>query len=48
MIIGFEWVAWAMLLAGGIDVYLQGSTYAVGVAFSLCSWIALTQSWSLF
>jgi branched-chain amino acid transport system permease protein len=47
-IIGFELVAWAMLLAGGIDVYFHGSTYAVGVAFSLCSWIALTQSWSLF
>jgi len=43
-----EPIAWAALVAAGIAVYLGGSVYAVGVAFSLCTAVALTQSWALF
>ncbi len=39
---------WLALLAAGVAVDLVGSTYAVGVAFSLCSAVALTQSWAVF
>jgi branched-chain amino acid transport system permease protein len=48
MRVGAELFCWAALLACGVAVYLGGSTYAVGVAFAVCSWIALTQSWSVF
>ena len=43
-----EPILWLALLGAGVLVGLAGSPYAVGVAFSLCSAVALTQSWALF
>jgi len=43
-----EGLCWALLLAAGIGVYFGGSIYVIGIAFGLCSSIALTQSWALF
>ena len=43
-----EALAWAALLACALVLYFQGSTYTVGVAFTVCLWIALTQSWAVF
>lgn len=42
-----EPLAWLLLLAAGISVAFMGSVYAIGIAFALCSAIALTQSWAL-
>lgn len=43
-----EPLCWALLLAAGVGIYFGGSVYTIGVAFALCSSIALTQSWALF
>lgn len=40
-------LAGLVLLAAAIAVPISGSHYALGLAFNLAMWIALTQSWSM-
>lgn len=40
-------ILWPTIALAGIALGLFGSPYLLGVGFALCTWIALTQSWTI-